>query len=179
MRKLEKSGYDEAYCRYWRDQKAADYIEEFECKPEDYAKFNWLTHRPIFKTDEQSTTKIRGVFNCSLKAGGPSLNEASYVGINIMADMTELLLKFRTNKHVLLGDLKHAFLQVRLKKLDDRNKFSFFVKEGDKLICYRYKTIIFGYNSSPFILNYIIKFIADKFPDDDCTQMIKNHFFCG
>ena len=52
MRKLEKSGFDEAYCQYWRDQKAADYIEEFECKPEDYSKFNWLTHRPIFKTDE-------------------------------------------------------------------------------------------------------------------------------
>ena len=66
MRKLEKSGYDEAYCTYWRDQKAADYIEEFECKPEDYSKFNWLTHRPIFKTDEQSTTKIRGVFNCRI-----------------------------------------------------------------------------------------------------------------
>lgn len=94
-----------------------------------------------------------------------------------MADMTELLMKFRTNEHVLLGDLKHAFLQVRLKNLVDRNRFCFFLKEGDKLICYRYKTIIFGYNSSPFILNYILKFVADKFPGDECTRMIKNYFF--
>ena len=87
MGKLEKSGFGEAYCQYWCDQEAADYIEEFKFSPDDYAKYNWLTHRPIFKTDEQSTMKFCGVFNCSLKAGGPSLNYPSNIGINIMADM--------------------------------------------------------------------------------------------
>ena len=178
MKRLEKSGFDEAYNQYWRDQESADYIERFECHPSEYHNYRWLPHRPVFKMDEQSTTKIRGVFNASFKAGNsPSLNEASYCGINIMADMCDLLLKFRTNKNVLLGDLKHAFLQIKLKYLKDRNNFCFFVKDGDELVCYRYKTIIFGFNSSPFMLNYVIKNIADRYPDDECSRMIKSSFF--
>ena len=178
MKRLEKNGYAEAYCQYWRDQESAGYIERFECQPSEYHNFKWLPHRPVFKMDEQSTTKIRGVFNASFKKGcSPSINQSSYVGVNLMADMCELLLKFRTNKHVLLADLKHAFLQIKLKLLADRNRFCFFVKFSDKLVCYRYTTIIFGYNSSPFILNYVVKFIADRYPDDECSRMIKSSFF--
>ena len=163
MKRLEKNGSTEAYCQYWRDQESAGYIERFECHPNEYHNFKWLTHRPVFKLDEQSTTKIRGVFNASFKKGySPSINQSSYIGVNLMADMCELLLKFRSNKHVLLGDLKHAFLQIKLKLLSDRNRFCFFVKFGDKLVCYRYTTIIFGFNASPFILNYVVKFLATR-----------------
>ena len=49
IRKLDRSGFAEAYCQYWSDYKAADYIEECDCQPNDYAKYKWLTHRPIFK----------------------------------------------------------------------------------------------------------------------------------
>ena len=40
------------------------------------------------------------------------------------------------------------------------------MKEGDRIICYGYNSILFGFNASPFILNFIIKHHAGKYPDD-------------
>ena len=66
-----------------------------------------LPHRPVFKETEQCTTKMRPVFNASLKTkkGAPSLNEASYCGINLMRDMTQLLMLFRTNKYIYILEI--------------------------------------------------------------------------
>ena len=175
---LEASGQQENYLKVFKQQEAEHIIEKIDVDPKDYHKFLWIPHRPVFKTDEQSSTKIRPVFNCSLKTKGcPSINEASYGGINIMADMLELLMLFRTNRYSLLGDLRKAFLMIKLKSLRDKNRFCFFVKEGNKLVCYRYTTIIFGFNASPFILNYVLKHFASSFPDDDCTKMLNSCFF--
>ena len=37
--------------------------------------------------------------------------------------------------------------------------------------------LIFGYNASPFILNYVLKHHANAFPADSCTEMMKNNFY--
>ena len=118
---------------------------------------------------------MRPVFNASLKTkkGTPSLNEASYCGVNLMKDMNELLMLFRTNHYVYLSDIRKAFLMIKLKKIEDRNRFCFFLRDGDKLVAYRFTTIIFGFVASPFILNYVIQYHASLFPNDECTQMLK------
>ena len=68
----------------FHQQECEGIIERFEVVPEDFTKDIWIPHRPIFKTDKQTTSKIRTVFNCSLKANGKySLNEAAYPGINL------------------------------------------------------------------------------------------------
>ena len=133
--KLSKTGNLDRYNQVFFEQRNHDIIEEFDCVPEDFSKYIWLPHRPVYKDDDQSTSKIRPVFNCSLKTrkDKPSLNEASYSGVNIMQNMLMLLFKFRTNSKVLLGDLEKAFLQIRLKLERDRNRFCFFLKDGDKI----------------------------------------------
>ena len=177
--KLEAKGELENYNQLFFDQIKEDMIEEFECPPANFKDYNWLPHHPVYKNDATSTFPARPVFNCSLKSdkSKPSLNEASYVGINLMQDMAALIMLFRTNKFALLGDLRKAFLQIKLKLLKDKNRFCFFLRVGDKLRCFRYKTIIFGYNASPFILNYVIKYLANLSPQDECTEMIRNKFF--
>ena len=42
---------------------------------------------------------------------------------------------------------------------------------------YRYTTLVFGYIASPFILNFIVKFHADQFPQDDVTFILKNQMY--
>ena len=129
MHKLEASGQQEDYLNIFKQQEAEHIIEKISVHPRDYHKYLWIPHRPVFKTDEQASTKIRPVFNCSLKTKGcPSINEASYGGINIMSDMLELLMLFRTNKYVFLGDLRKAFLMIKLKSIRYMNHFCFFVK---------------------------------------------------
>ena len=155
----------------FHQQECEGIIERFEVVLEDFTKHTWIPHRPVFKTD---TTKTRPVFNYTLKANGKySLNEAAYLGINLMGDILELLLLFRINKHVTLADICKAFLMIKLRSLEDHNGFCFFMKEGNKLVCFRYPTIIFGFNASPFILNLIIKNHANKFPADNCTHVLK------
>ena len=78
---------------------------------------------------------MRPVFNCSLKTqrDKPYLNEDTYAGINLMQDMLELQMLFRTEDFVLLGDLKKAFLQIKLKSEKDMNCFCFFIRDGGEL----------------------------------------------
>ena len=108
--KLEAKGKLEDYNQLFFDQVNEDMIEEFECLPENFSKYNWIPHHPVYKDDATSTFPARPVFNCSLKSdkSKPSLNEASYKGINLMQDMAALIMKFRTNNYTLLGDLKKA-----------------------------------------------------------------------
>ena len=97
----------------------------------DYDNHIWIPHRPVIRTEEQVTTRIRPVFNCSLKTDKtlPSLNEAAYPGIDLMGSILELLFFFITNKILVLNDIKQAFLMVKLKNEVDKSRFCFFGKE--------------------------------------------------
>ena len=68
-------------------------IKEVKMNPSDYDSHIWIPHRLVIRTEEQVTTKIRPVFNCSLKTDKilPSLNEAAYPGIDLMGSILKLL----------------------------------------------------------------------------------------
>ena len=111
-----------------------------------------IPHRPVLKTEENVITKIRIVLNCSLKIKNfPSLNESAYQGIDLLSNLFELLLKIRNDKYLMMSEIKHAFLSIKLKTDEDKNKFSnFWIDSSGNLEAYRYRTIVFGYISSPF-----------------------------
>ena len=175
---LNRKGLLLDYQNVFEQQLTDGIIEQIFVQPSDYDKFVWIPHRPVIKVEQQVTTKIRPVFNASLKVNNlPSLNESAYTGIDLMSSLPKLLLHFRSNPYVMLSDVKQAFLQIKLKLEDDKNKFAFFwLKEGE-LVCYRYNTLIFGFTTSPFILNYIIKYHASSYPDDECTKLLSNNFY--
>ena len=176
---LKRKGLVSKYQEVFDKQLDDDIIEEIQVSPSEYSNYVWIPHRPVIKTEEQVTTKIRPVFNCSLKTNKdlPSLNEAAYPGIDLMGSILKLLFYFRTNNIVMLSDIKQAFLMVKLKQELDKNRFCFFWKRGNKLVAYRYKTIVFGYTSSPFILNFVMKHHAESFPDDKCKFLLSNNFY--
>ncbi|XP_064111443.1 uncharacterized protein LOC135218931 [Macrobrachium nipponense] len=138
----------------------------------------FIPHRPVIRNDENATTKIRPVFNCSLKVGkAPSLNEAAFPGIDLMNNLLSLVLYFRNNDYVVVADIVKAFLQVRLSLESDRNRFCFFRKINGKFVAYRYNTIIFGFVSSPFILNYIIQHDLSSYRGNEVASLIKDKFY--
>ena len=114
---LEKKGLYKNYLEVFAEQEREGIIEPFFCPPSRYGRHVWILHRPVFKDETTTTTKIQPVFNCSLKVGGGvSLNEAAYPGVNLTGDMLNLTLLFRTNKYTLLGDIRKAFLMIRLSR---------------------------------------------------------------
>ena len=121
---LEKQNIAEDYENVFEQQEALGIIEPvLERVPEQI----WIPHRPVIRNEENVTTKIRPVFNCSLKMGKkPSLNEAAFPGMDLMNNLLSLLMQFRTNFYVLLADIAKAFLQIRLTLEEDKNRFCFF-----------------------------------------------------
>ena len=175
---LESKNLIKKYNDVFYQQESEGIIERIKVIPSEFFNYNWIPHRLVIKLDTQVTTKIRPVFNCSLKnKGSCSLNEAAYPGMNLLSDMLRLLLLFKTNKYVMLADIRKAFLMIMLNSEKDKNRFFFFLKEGDELLCFRYTTLIFGFNASPFIPNFVLKHHAERFPKDSCTDMLLINFY--
>jgi hypothetical protein len=127
---LKKKQLISAYEDVFKQQLADGIIQEIEVSPSNYHSYKWIPHRPVIKTEQQVTTKIRPVFNCSLRTNSlPSINDAAYTGLDLMSSLFRLLLHFRSNKFVLLADIKQAFLQIKLKSQEDRDRFCFFLEE--------------------------------------------------
>ena len=172
-----KQGISDQYCKVFEEQEQLGIIEPIPAgyNPEEHV---WIPHRPVVRDDPMATTPIRPVFNCSLKTrGDPSLNEAAYPGTDLMGDLLGLLNYFRTNKFALLADIVKAFLMVKLKNLKDRNRFSFILYKNGEYVPYRYNSIIFGFCSSPFILNYILRHHAEKSRDPTISSAIATKFY--
>ena len=119
--KLENQNIVDAYEDVFKQQEALSIIEPIEKRVPGQT---WIPHRPVIHVDEHTVLPLRLVFNCSLKIGKSPLNEAAFLGVDVMNNLLYLLLYFRTN---------------------------------DKCVPYWYKTVIFRFVSSPFILNYIIQ----------------------
>ena len=64
VNKLEQQKLFDDYVGVFHPQEREDIIERFEVVPEGFTRYNCIPHRSVFKTKEQTTTKIRPVFNC-------------------------------------------------------------------------------------------------------------------
>ena len=64
---LNKKGLIKKYEEIFDNLLEDGIIEEIKVHPSNYNNYTSIPHRPIIRTAEQVTTKIRPVFNCSLK----------------------------------------------------------------------------------------------------------------
>ena len=95
----------------------------------------------------------------------------------MMNNLLSLLLYFRTNDFVILADIVKAFLQITLSSEADKNRFSFSSRINGKFVPYQYNTIIFGFVSCPFILNYIIQHYFLAVSQNQVASLIKDKFY--
>ena len=179
---VEKLNSNDLYDKYdavLQQQLNDEILEPIDLNTVNTEDHVWIPHRPVIKTEDQVTTKLRIVLNCSLKIGKtPSLNEAAYPGVNLLNDLLKLLIKVRQDDFLVLSDIKSAFLMIKLKRESDRNRFSILWKDREgKLVGFRYKTIVFGFVSSPFMLNYIIKHHISQFDMDDCYEILNSNIY--
>ena len=174
IKKLDHDKLYEEYEKILLQQVEDGILEEVDLGSADLSKHIFIPHRPVIRQEEQVTTKIRIVLNCSLKTDNkPSLNEASYPGVNLMNDLLGLLLRVRHGKFFCMSDIRKAFLMILLSEESDRNRFTIlWRKRNGELMGYRYKTIVFGYICSPFILAQVIKKHLEKFPKDDINNIL-------
>ena len=138
------------------EHEACGFIERVaDPQPTDNA--HYIPHHPVKKVS--ATTPIRIVYNCSFHSSpdNPSLNDCLLVGPPFLSNMCSILLRFRTFTYGLSTDIEKAFLHVGLDDSDrDFTRFFWLSNPKDpesEFQVYRFKTVLFGSTSSPFMLN--------------------------
>ncbi|GBO06769.1 hypothetical protein AVEN_97837-1 [Araneus ventricosus] len=121
----------------------------------------YLPHREVVRND-RSSCKFRVVFDASSHdVGEVSLNDCLHIGPNLYPDIFDLLLRFRLYPIAFTADIKQAFLQIEVNEKDrDVSRFLFTddPTDGSKSPqIYRFTRVLFGVNSSPFMLAATIK----------------------
>ncbi|GBL61832.1 hypothetical protein AVEN_19745-1, partial [Araneus ventricosus] len=127
----------------------------------------YLPHREVVRND-RSSSKFRVVFDASSHdVGEVSLNDCLHIGPNLYPDIFYLLLRFRLHPIAFTADIKQAFLQIEVNEKDrDVSRFLFTddptdVSKSPQI--YRFTRVLFGVNSSPFMLAATIKHHLRKY----------------
>ena len=98
---------------------------------------------------DKTTTKLRVVYNASVKSAGPSLNKGPK-----FQQLIDLLVHLRSYNVALTADVEKAFLMIAVDERDhDVLQFLWVddvTKKEPGLRVYRFTRVVFGVSSSPF-----------------------------
>ena len=166
-----------------QEQVASGVIEQVS-QLEPAEKTHYLPHMAVVR-EESETTKVRIVYNasCKEKKSGTSLNDCLHVGPALTPLMFDILLRFRENRIALIGDIEKAFLNIEICPTDrDCLRFLWFedcMKEDSEIIVYRFNRVVFGVNSSPFLLNAVLRHHVESYKEVDPNFVSKmlNSFY--
>ena len=146
------------------EQLTRGFIERLQ--PTSTTDTHYIPHHPVKK--ESSTTPIRIVYDCSCRQSQthPSLNDCLTVGPTLLNDMCSILLRFRLHRYGISTDIEKAFLHVTLDERDrDYTRFLWLSNPADPdspFNTYRFKAVLFGSVSSPFMLHAALHYHLQK-----------------
>ena len=114
----------------------------------------YIPHKPVIRESAEST-KLRTVFDASAKANekSPSLNDCLETGPALQNLLWDILVRNRLKLIALAGDLKQAFLQVRI-RMEDRDALQFHWlknKATYEVEVLRFTRALFGLVQLPFL----------------------------
>ena len=139
-------------------------VEPHTC--ESGRKLHYLPHQAVVRQNKE-TTKVRVVYDASAQSTGPSLNDCLYAGPKFHQRILDILLRFRTHRIPLTGDVEKAFLMISVAEQDrDVLRFLWFndaTQDDPDMIELKFTRVVFGVSSSPFLLNATIKHHLEKF----------------
>ena len=138
---------------------------------------HYIPHHAVHK--DSATTPIRIVYDCSFKQKEhPSLNDCLQSGPPLLNDLTGVLLRFRLHQYGITADIEKAFLHVNLDEGDrDATRFYWLSDANDpesEITVYRFKSVMFGATSSPFILNATLNKHLTQSMDQVSIDLLRN-----
>ena len=106
---------------------------------------------------------MRIVYDASTQSNGPSLNDCLYAGPSFAQS---ILLRFRVHT-----DIEKGFLMISVAE-EDRDVLQFLwiddiSKAAPEVLTLRFKRVMFGVSSSPFLLNATIRHHIEQYKDID------------
>ncbi|XP_028414392.1 uncharacterized protein LOC114537542 [Dendronephthya gigantea] len=127
-------------------------------------KIFYIPHRYVVRESAQ-TTKMRIVYDASARetSDSPSLNDCLYAGPALQNKLWDVLVQQRAFPVVISGDIKKAFLQVRVRECErDALRFHWRSNVDEEIQTYRFARVLFGLAPSPFLLGGVLECHLDS-----------------
>ena len=155
-------------------------IIELVPESEVISQSHYIPHHAVLRHDKENT-KLRIVYDASVKTEGPSLNDCLYVGPPFGQYILDIIIRFYVNNIALVGDIEKAFLMVSITK-KDRDVLHFIwvddpTKENPKVIILGFARVVFGVSASPFLLNATINHHIQRYGDH--YPQLASQFMCS
>ena len=143
---------------------------------------HYIPHQAVIR-EEAESTKMRIVYDCSTKQNPqvPSLDDCLEVGPPLQPTIFDILLRNRMKPFCITGDIKKAFLQIKISPQDrDALRLLWYDNlKGRNFVQYRFTRVIFGSGPSPYILGATLeKHIGqyeEKYPNT-VNQLLQNTY---
>ena len=112
----------------------------------------YLPMHGVYKSTS-STTKLRVVFDASVRSSnGVSLNDTLAVGPMLHPPLEQILLRFRTHRVALTGDISKMYREILLSQSDQQlHRFLWRPQVDQAIQTYCMQRVTFGVASSPFL----------------------------
>ena len=166
-RRLEKIGKLSEYNDVLQEHIREGVIEKVPARPTGEI-IHYIPHQAVIR-EEAESTKLRVVYDCSAKQNAqvPSLNDCLEVGPALQPKLFDIMIRNRMKRHCIDGDVKKAFLQIRVKEEDrDAQRILWYDNLKDRnIIEYRLARVIFGAGPSPYILGATLQKHVSQYKD--------------
>ena len=125
-------------------------LVQFKCR-------EWfLPHHPVVSPNKPG--KVRRVLNGASKFHGTSLNKSLLVGLDLLQNLTFVLLRFRQHKYAVSADIEGMFLQVGVLARDQiLLRFLWREDTTSDVVVYQYTRHIIGARDSPTCANSALR----------------------
>ena len=131
-------------------------------------RIHYLPHHAVVRQDN-STTKVRVVYDAWAKIAGPSLNECLHIGPPLHKKIFDILLRFRMHSVAITADIEKAFLMIGVSEMDqDALRFLWFRDvqgQEPEVQAYKFTRVVFGVGRSTYLLNATIMHHLGLFED--------------
>ena len=177
-KRLEKAGLREQYDQQF--QSLVDdgiYVEITDAEEKSYeGPVFYADHQPVLKPTSVSTP-LRIVINPSLKFHGVCPNDIWIKGPNSLNDMFAILLKFRTHKFALVGDIRKMYTRLRTTPTEKHlRRLIWRLNEEESWRTFGVTKVMFGDRPAATITSVAIRETADlyKHVNEEAADKIKN-----
>ncbi|XP_073820604.1 uncharacterized protein [Musca autumnalis] len=144
-------------------------------KPTEYCYY--MPHHAVLK-DTSSTTKLRVVFNASMKTStGLSLNDTLMVGPQLQDDLYSILLRFRQNRFAMMADVEKMYRQVYVAEKDtDFQRIVWRRSPTEPVMDYRLLRITYGVASASYCAVKCMQYTANN-TNERVSRIITRDFY--
>ena len=161
----------EAYDEVIQKQKHDGIVEPAPKEPTG-ERITYIPHQAIIRENAE-TTKLRIVYDASAKLtkGSKSLNDCLHTGPSLTPLLYDVLLRSRMYPILLTGDIRQAFLQIKIDPTDRDVLRFLWLKDlngpQEEIEELRFTCAIFGAGPSPYSLGGTVEHHLKKYEDDD------------